>query len=163
MERERASLEIIRVKELAEKASLSKSEFLASMSHELRTPLNAVLGFAQMLQFDVKTPLNETQNEFVESILAGGNHLLELVNEILDLAKIEADQMPLHIENVNANEIISDCISLTQPLCENNNITIIDEFSSGPISILRTDQLRFTQAILNLLSNAVKYNKENEP
>ena len=160
IERDQASREIIRVKELAEKANLSKSEFLASMSHELRTPLNAVLGFAQMLQFDVKTPLTNTQNESVESILAGGNHLLELVNEILDLAKIEADQMPLYIENVNANEIIADCIALTKPLADPRGITIIDKFSESPVSLLRTDRLRFSQAIINLLSNAVKYNKD---
>jgi len=160
IERDQASREIIRVKELAEKANLSKSEFLASMSHELRTPLNAVLGFAQMLQFDLKTPLTKNQNESVESILAGGNHLLELVNEILDLAKIEADQMPLYIENVNANEIVADCIALTKPLADPRNITIIDDFSKGPVSLLRTDRLRFSQAVINLLSNAVKYNKD---
>jgi len=160
VERDHAKKQILTIKEEAEKANLYKSEFLASMSHELRTPLNAVLGFAQMLQFDPKAPLSPTQNESIECILAGGNHLLELVNEILDLAKIEADQMPLYIEDVNANAIVADCISLSRPLGEARGIVIIDQFSTDPIFTLRTDRLRFKQSVINLLSNAVKYNRD---
>ena len=144
----------------AERASKAKSEFLASMSHELRTPLNAVLGFAQMLQFNPKAPLSPGQNEHVESIITGGNHLLELINEILDLARIEADQLDLFVEKVDAAEVVGDCVALTAPLGEDRKITIVNQLIGGAPLMIRTDQLRFKQAILNLLSNAIKYNKD---
>ncbi|MBL4693522.1 MAG: bacteriohemerythrin, partial [Magnetovibrio sp.] len=160
VEREMTAKKLQKVTEEAEKANLYKSEFLASMSHELRTPLNAILGFAQLMQYDLRTPLMGSQGEYVDCILTGGNHLLELINEILDLAKIEADQMPLCFEDVDANEVVAECIALTIPLGEARGISIVDQFSSGQISMLRTDRLRFKQAIINLLSNAVKYNRD---
>ncbi|NQU57658.1 MAG: bacteriohemerythrin [Rhodospirillales bacterium] len=147
-------------REEAEEANKAKSEFLASMSHELRTPLNAVLGFAQMLQFDPKNVLSPAQNVHVESILEGGNHLLELVNEILDLAKIEVGQFDLSLEEVNANAAVADCVALTIPLGEPRDITIIDQFNGRSLSLLFTDHLRFKQILFNLLSNAIKYNKD---
>ena len=149
-----------KTKEEAEKANKAKSDFLASMSHELRTPLNAVLGFAQMLKLDPQSPLSPAQNEHVESILEGGNHLLELVNEILDLARIEADQINLSLEEVTASEVVADCVALTTPLGEPRGIKIADQFSGVPAAVLRTDRLRFKQSLLNCLSNAVKYNKD---
>lgn len=118
-------------KEEAEVANRAKSEFLASMSHELRTPLNAVLGFAQMLQLDPDNSLSTTQNEHVENILTGGNHLLELVNDILDLAKVEAHQLDLSLEEVTANEVIANCVALTAPLGKPRGIRIVDQFSDG--------------------------------
>ena len=158
--RKQAEESLLIAKDEAEKANMAKSEFLASMSHELRTPLNAVLGFAQMLQFDPKTSLTPAQNEHVESILAGGNHLLELVNEVLDLAKIEANQLDLSLEEVSANDVVAECVAMAIPLGEPQDITIIDQFSGGSLSLLRTDQLRFKQCLLNLLSNAVKFNRD---
>lgn len=160
VERDRSREVILTAKEEAEQANETKSDFLTSMSHELRTPLNAVLGFAQMLQFDPSNPLSQQQNENVESILTGGNHLLELINEILDLAKVEAGRMPLYLEDMNANEIVADCVALTTPLGEARGIKIVDQFSDSPLTQFRTDQLRFKQALLNLLSNAVKYNRD---
>ncbi len=145
----------------AEKANLAKSQFLASMSHELRTPLNAVLGFAQMMQFDPKNPLAPAQEEHVENILDGGRHLLELVNGILDLASIEADQLVLYPDFVNAQEIVEECITFTAPLAERRGIDIIDNFSAKPFGEVHTDRMRFKQAFLNLLSNAVKFNRDN--
>ncbi|NQU59273.1 MAG: bacteriohemerythrin [Rhodospirillales bacterium] len=159
-ERKHLEMDMLAAKKEAEKSSKAKSEFLASMSHELRTPLNAVLGFAQMLLFDPKNPLSQAQNVHVESILEGGNHLLELVNEILDLAKIEANQLNLSLEEVNANDVVADCVALSIPLGEPRDITIIDQFSSGSPSLLRTDRLRFKQALINLLSNAIKFNND---
>ena len=147
-------------KEEAEHANKAKSEFLANMSHELRTPLNAILGFAQMLQLKNENMLSQRQHEHVESIMKGGTHLLDLVNEILDLAKIEAEQIVLTLESVNANDVVSDCLALTKPLGEVRNISFVDNFSQGPQILLQTDEMRFRQALLNLLSNAVKYNKE---
>lgn len=159
-ERKLAEEQSLKAKEEAEKANKAKSEFLASMSHELRTPLNAVLGFAQMLQFDPKNPLTLSQNEHIENILEGGEHLLELINEILDLARIEADQLDLTLEEVNANDVVADCVALTSPLGEARGIKVINQFSGRPSAILRTDQLRLKQVLLNLLSNAVKYNRD---
>ncbi len=144
----------------AEKASKVKSEFLASMSHELRTPLNAVIGFGQMLQLSPSYPLSPNQNEFVENILEGGNHLLELVNEILDLASIEANQLNFSLSDFEANEIISTCVQLVTPLGEARSIKIIDNFSNGPSVLLFTDHTRLKQVLINLLSNAVKFNND---
>lgn len=144
----------------AEAANKSKSEFLASMSHELRTPLNAVLGFAQMMQYDPKNPLSSEQAVHVESILEGGNHLLELVNEILDLARIEANQLDLSLSEVSANEIAANCVNLVTPLGQERDINIIDKFSGGPNELLFTDPIRLKQALINLLSNAIKFNND---
>ncbi|HEB78907.1 MAG TPA: bacteriohemerythrin [Rhodospirillales bacterium] len=144
----------------AERANEAKSEFLASMSHELRTPMNAVLGYAQMLQLDPKNPLSSAQNMHVENILLGGSHLLELINEVLDLARIEADHVSLSLEKVNANKVAADCVDLSTPLGKQRGIKIIDQFSSGPLAHLRTDRIRLIQVLINLLSNAVKFNKD---
>ena len=146
---------------MAEAANRAKSEFLVSMSHELRTPLNAVLGFARLMQHDSANRLNAAQTGRVDNILAGGNHLLELINGVLDLAEIEADQLSLSIEDVNANEAVANCIGLTTPLSATRGITVNDEFSDGAIVHLRADRLRLNQILLNLLSNAIKYNKDS--
>ncbi|MBT6093954.1 MAG: HAMP domain-containing protein [Rhodospirillaceae bacterium] len=142
----------------AEKSNRAKSEFLASMSHELRTPLNAVLGYAQMLQLDPKNPLSPAQNEHVDSIMAGGSHLLDLVNEILDLARIEADQLELSLEDVSAKDVIADCLGLIAPLGAQRDITFVDKYSHVQSDMLFTDRKRLKQVLVNLLSNAVKFN-----
>lgn len=144
--------------EVAQAANAAKSEFLASMSHELRTPMNAVLGFAQMLQVDPKHDLSPHQNDYVDSIIQGGNHLLELINDVLDLSKIEARQLTLNIEKVIANEVVSEVVDLTAPLATKKSITVIDHFSSSQPVRLNTDKTRYKQCLFNLLSNAVKYN-----
>jgi len=140
-------------------ANLSKSEFLASMSHELRTPMNAVLGFAQMLELDSRNTLSTAQKEYINIILQGGNHLLDLINEVLDLAKIEAGQLTLSMEEVSANEVIADCVALTCPLADQRGIRIINQFSSSPTTKLLADRLRLQQVLLNLVSNAIKFNR----
>ena len=155
-----AERKLRRAKEEAEKSDKAKSEFLAAMSHELRTPMNAVLGFAQMLQYDTRTPLTSNQEKSVQNILDGGNHLLELINEILDLSMIEENLISLDFEDVMANAVIANCVSLMAPIGAPRHITIVDQFSALSPSCLRADRQRLTQILLNLLSNAVKYNKD---
>jgi len=145
----------------AEKASRAKSEFLAAMSHELRTPLNAVLGFAQMLQIDKRAPLRPGQKQNVDCIVEGGQHLLELVNEILDLAKVEANQLDFNFEDVVVNDVISECAAMATPLGEPRHIKIINEFADADPVMLRCDRMRLKQILINLLSNAIKFNKDN--
>lgn len=146
--------------EEAQRASQAKSEFLASMSHELRTPLNAVLGFAQMLKLDPDNPLSVGQREHVRHIFDGGKHLLELINEILDLAKIESNQLDLAIETFGVDDIVIDCVSLSVPLGERRRIRIDNKLNGASAHTIRSDRLRFKQVLLNLLANAVKFNKD---
>ncbi|WP_245649006.1 bacteriohemerythrin [Magnetovibrio blakemorei] len=122
--------------------------------------MNAVLGFAQMLQYDPQHPLLPTQNEYVENILEGGGHLLKLINQILDLARIEADQTSLSLEELNANAVVTVCLNLIRPLGKTNGVTIASKLDGKPLSFLRTDSNRFKQVLINLISNAVKYNKD---
>jgi len=149
-----------RLQAQAEQANRAKSEFLASMSHELRTPLNAILGFAQMMQIDPRSPLTSLQAEHVDSILVGGNHLLDLVNDILDLARIEADHVNLTLADIAAQDVVTDCINQAVFLGKNRGIQIDNLISPENRHVLRTDRVRFKQVLLNLLSNAIKYNQD---
>jgi nitrogen fixation negative regulator NifL len=147
----------------ADHANTAKSQFLSAMSHELRTPLNAILGFAQLLQMNKKTPLNERQADQVQQILGAGHHLLTLIDEILDLAKIEAGRASLDLEPVNAQTILEDCDGLIRHTAEQAGLTMITERPDGDSAMLwvYADYTRLKQILLNLLSNAVKYNSAN--
>ena len=150
--------ELKAAKENAEKANRAKSDFLSSMSHELRTPLNAILGFAQLLENSRKNPLSDRQKDQVRHIIKGGEHLLELINGVLDLAKIESGKLALSIENVNARGLLDECVSLAETLAGKNGISFQDRTASS-VPMIFVDRLRSKQAILNLMSNAVKYNR----
>ncbi|MEN8170787.1 MAG: ATP-binding protein [Pseudomonadota bacterium] len=143
-------------KEEAEEASQAKSEFLSSMSHELRTPMNAILGFAQILEFD--EVLAEEQQDSVQEILKAGHHLLELINEVLDLAKIESGHIDLLLEPVKLSALVEECFSLVTPVAENRGVSLRYADING--DMVRADKTRLKQVLLNLLSNAIKYNRE---
>ena len=151
------SNQLIDAKELAEEANQAKSLFLSRMSHELRTPLNAVLGYAQLLEHDEKQ--TETQKQHTREIYKAGHHLLKLIEDLLDLSKIEANKIELKIEKVNCHELIQECIDLANPMTEQHNITFEYNTSSTGNHFVVADRFRLKQIILNLLSNASKYNK----
>jgi len=152
--------ELMEQKEQAEAANRAKSEFLSSMSHELRTPLNAILGFSQLLQMGTDTPLTERQDGYVDQVLKAGRHLLSLIDEVLDLARIEAGKLNLSMEAVDLDDLVEECIGLTKTLAEAKQIKIHVTRLDDPPQ-LNTDRLRAKQSLLNLLSNAVKYNVKN--
>lgn len=139
----------------AKQANQAKSEFLSSMSHELRTPLNAVLGFSQLLEMD---DLKTNQKELLSEIVRAGGHLLDLINAVLDLSKIESGQMDLSIESVELQSVVRECHTLIKPLADDKKITL--NFSIESEQTVQTDRVRLKQVLLNLLSNAVKYNED---
>jgi PAS domain S-box-containing protein len=152
--------ELERARQAAEAGNRAKSEFLSRMSHELRTPLNAILGFAQLLEFDHADQLSLSQRENTEQILKAGWHLLELINETLDLSQIEAGKMKIFLENILLSEILQQCITLVEPLALSHQIKISDYITSCQPHVVRVDPLRLKQVLLNLLANAIKYNKK---
>nr|MBA2460445.1 HAMP domain-containing histidine kinase [Actinomycetota bacterium] len=127
------------------------------MSHELRTPMNAVLGFAQLLELG---EIDEQQRESVDQILRAGNHLLALINEVLDVARIEAGKLSLSVEPVDADEALTEAVDLIRPLAADRSITISVQ-GGGTDACVQADRQRLKQILLNLLSNAVKYNRTN--
>ncbi|MDH5772169.1 MAG: ATP-binding protein [Rhodospirillaceae bacterium] len=148
-------------KDAAEAANKAKSEFLSSMSHELRTPLNAILGFAQILATDPDAPLNDDQKESLHQIERGGEHLLGLINDILDLSKIEAGQLHVSMEAVDPAPVLNHAVAITRELGKGKNISVILDESCNGKFVVNVDRTRFQQVLLNILSNAIKYNKDN--
>jgi signal transduction histidine kinase/DNA-binding response OmpR family regulator len=152
-DRERSLLE---AREQAESANRTKSAFLASMSHELRTPLNAIIGVTEMLQEDARDLNRADEIEPLDRVVRAARHLLTLINDILDLSKIEAGRMELHIEPFELGPLINDVVKTIESMAakNNNKVTVNCDPAVGR---LRTDQVRVRQAMLNLASNAVKF------
>lgn len=158
MQLETSNGQLALAKQAAESANQAKSEFLSNMSHELRTPLNAILGFGQLLASENLPYSARQQHEFTQHILKAGHHLLDLINEILNLAQIESGRLSLSLETVDLDEVLSDCRNMVQPQCEQRGIRLLFPDAHG--LCVEADRMRLRQVLLNLLSNAVKYNRD---
>ncbi|MCX5745170.1 MAG: ATP-binding protein, partial [Proteobacteria bacterium] len=150
--------ELRTARELAEEASAAKSEFLSSMSHELRTPLNAILGFAQLLERDRKRPLDDRQRERLEHVMRGGEHLLRLIDDVLDLSRIEARRISLSQEPVGVRDTLDEVIATLGPMAERTGIAIAVT-ASRELPQVNADRTRLAQILMNFGSNAIKYGK----
>lgn len=158
---EKANKKLMIAKEIAESANQAKSIFLSKMSHELRTPMHAILGFTQLLLLDNKNPLADYQQENMKSVVEAGNHLLDLINEILDLSRVESGKNNLNMEILDMVPLVESVISITKPLADEKGISL-DYFSlKKNIYFANVDPLRIKQIVFNLISNAIKYNKPN--
>lgn len=153
---EEANTYLAHARDQAERANRAKSEFLSSMSHELRTPMNAILGFSQLLSFDMS--LGEQQRENIQEILNAGQHLLDLINEVLDLARVESGNISLTLEAVELCPVVQECIALLSPLATRKNVSMLHKGLAGVV--LLADRVRLRQVIINLASNAIKYNQD---
>jgi len=148
-----------KAKDEAEMANRAKTVFLSSMSHELRTPLNAILGFAQLLELDADQ-MNEAQCEALEHILNGGRLLLELINDVLDLAKIESGNLALSIEDIPVMAILEDAVQMIRAMAAENDISVDISCPGSELPLIRADHIRLKQVVLNFLTNAIKYNRK---
>ena len=142
----------------AVQASRAKTGFLSAMSHELRTPLNAILGFAQLLEVDADVALGDRQRRYLREIRAAGDHLLDLISDVLDLARVESGTMPLKTEPVALRAVADECLRLLRPLAEAHQVALPDLAALDDLTV-QADRRRLKQVLLNLLSNAVKYNR----
>ncbi|MDH5749215.1 MAG: HAMP domain-containing histidine kinase [Rhodospirillales bacterium] len=149
-----------KAKAAAEEANLEKSRFLTQMSHDLKTPMNAILGFSQLLETDMNIPLAPEHMECIGHIHRAGNHLLDIINGILDLARIESGKVSLNIQNLSIREILNDCLPIAKTLGEKRNIELIDNTRGRNFPLVRSDRTRLIQILLNFLSNGIKYNRE---
>ncbi len=150
---------VLRAKEEVERASKFKDQFLSTMSHELRTPLNAVLGFSDLLTEERYGPLNDRQKRYLNHIHTGGKHLLTLINDILDLSKIEAGRLQLAVENVRVSSTLAEAIDTMRSLADKKSQILVQQ--GGADLSVRADSTRFKQVLMNLIGNAIKFTPEN--
>lgn len=160
-ERKRVESQLQEAKELAETSNRFKSEFLANMSHELRTPLNAILGYSEIIAEDATDNGHPEYLSDLNRILTAGRHLLSLINDILDLSKIEAGKMTIQPEWINIETLVDECIATVQPLAaKNKNKIVVHPWN--PLGAYWTDPTRFRQSLFNLLSNACKFTQNGQ-
>ncbi|MFQ5507874.1 MAG: PAS domain S-box protein [Leptospirillia bacterium] len=158
-ERKAAEEKMIAAKETAEYANQAKSEFLSRMSHELRTPLNAMLGFSQLIASDTDDPLTPGQNAHMEEILRAGNHLLDMVNEVLDLTRIESGTLEVFIEPVDVARTVESVLIQFAPMADQYKMSIENHISPTSGCWIQADAARLKEVLNNLVSNAIKYNR----
>ena len=161
--RERAEVKarLRAARDVAERASRAKSVFLSSVSHELRTPLSTVIGFAEVLKLDEAEKLSPAQVTYVENILTAGDHLLALVNQVIDMSRIESGDLELRIDDVRVAEVVASSVAMVKLAADKRGIVITNRARAGAGVLVRADATRTRQVILNLLSNALKYNRDN--
>ena len=148
--------ELNRLYSALEETSRHKSEFLASMSHELRTPLNAIIGFSQVLREEMFGTVNEKQAEYLDDIISSGNHLLSLINDVLDLSKVEAGQVELEVRRFSLREALERGVVMVRERATDDGVQV--ELAAAPdVDVIEGDERRIKQVIFNLLSNAVKF------
>jgi PAS domain S-box-containing protein len=158
--RKRDEAALLAAKAEAERANLAKSLFLSNMSHELRTPMNAVLGFAQLLQGDQDLPLRGHQVEYVRQIVHGGELLMRLINDVLDLASIEAGHLSVRLQPVPIAALLQECLTMVAGTAAQRGVVLSVDSRLDPATAVFSDRTRLSQVLLNLLSNAIKYNRE---
>jgi signal transduction histidine kinase len=155
IERQRLQLATV----AAETANRTKSAFLANMSHELRTPLNAIIGFSELMQKKMFGPINDRYSDYANNILASGHHLLGLINDVLDLSKLEAGQLQLHEEEVDLIDLVGTSMHYVEPQAQRSNVRLSHSVDER-VRFIRADGRRLRQVLINLLSNAVKFTPE---
>ncbi len=147
-------------KDAAERASRVKSEFLSSMSHELRTPLNAILGFGQLLEYSDQSGMDDEQRQAISFINSSGDHLLNLINQVLDFNKIEDGNLSVHVESFEPFDELQDCFAIASAMAVKHGVTIELKKSVPVHPVIRADRTRVKQVLLNLMTNAIKYNRQ---
>jgi signal transduction histidine kinase len=148
--------ELDMAKAIAEEANKAKSEFLANMSHEIRTPLSSIIGFSELLFDETKGPLNDDQKKYLGYVTSSGQHLLSLINDILDLSKVEAGKMELQPTCFSIKYLLKNSLSFVVEKATKHNIKLLSEISAG-VDVIEADERKVKQIIYNLLSNAVKF------